>query len=395
MRLLFVIRTIHRDYGGPLEGAREVMSELVRQGHTCELAHMDPPGSEGESYFDVPLHAFGPSSLAYGYTPRLAPWMAEHAADYDAVIVNGLWHFPGVGIERGLRNTNTPYFVYAHGSLNPWFQRASLWKELQRRVYWKFFEARVLLGARAVLFTSQEELELARDSYRPFPTALRVVPYCSAEPPRNVLQLAPRFLAKFPHFRDRKLILFLGRIHPVKGCDILIQAFARVAGRDPRLHLVIAGPDRMNLIPGLRTLAASLGIADRITWTGGLYEEDKWGALAAADLFISSSHAECFGVSMVAALGAGTPVAVSNKVNTWREIYADGAGFIGDATIEGATDLFTQWLKCSDESLMQMRERARKCFHERYSPPRMAESLLRMLQECGVPHSTVAANVSQ
>lgn len=249
--------------------------------------------------------------------------------------------------------------------------------------------------ARAVLFTSEEERELSRNSYTPFPTDLRVVSYCAADPPANMNALRRRFLEHFPALQGRRIVLFLGRIHAVKGCDMLVRAFSRVCEQDPNLRLVIAGPDPTNLVAGLERLSSKLGIAGRVIFPGGLYEEEKWGALAAADLFVACSHAECFGVSMVAAMAAGAPVAISNKVNTWREIMADGAGFLAGPTVDGTHSLLRQWLNASEPQLAAMGENARRSFRNRYSPRCMAPRLIQALEDCGVRNSLTPENVSQ
>jgi glycosyltransferase involved in cell wall biosynthesis len=142
-------------------------------------------------------------------------------------------------------------------------------------------------------------------------------------------------------------------------------------------------------------LAASLGVGGRVTFTGGLYDDGKWGAFAAAGLFVACSHAECFGVSLAAAMAAGVPVAVSNKVNTWREIVADGAGFVADDTVEGTLHLLEQWLASDSCRVTTMRENARRCFAARYSPRCMAAALVHTLEHYGVVNSLLTENASQ
>src|SRR5690606_1054302 len=112
-------------------------------------------------------------------------------------------------------------------------------------------------------------------------------------------------------------------------------------------HLVIAGPDSNGLADSLKKLAYSLGVDERITWTGMLYGDDKWAAISAADVFCLPSHHENFGVVVAEALACGKPVLISNKVNIWREVAADKAGFVAEDSIEGTTANLERWLAMS------------------------------------------------
>src|SRR5579872_2229101 len=126
------------------------------------------------------------------------------------------------------------------------------------------------------------------------------------------------------------------------------QAFARVAGRDPIVHLVIAGPDECGWQAELERLAAQLAIAHRITFTGPLYGDLKWGALRAAEAIALPSHIENFGITVAEALACGIPALVSKGVNIWREIEADGAGLVADAGLESTVSVLERWLAMPD-----------------------------------------------
>jgi len=104
--------------------------------------------------------------LRYGCTPHLARWLRRHAKDYDAVIVNGLWNYASFGAWRGLRKGSTPYFVFTHGMLDPWFNTAYPTKTFFKRIFWRLFEHKVLRDAKGVLFTCEKERILAANLLR-------------------------------------------------------------------------------------------------------------------------------------------------------------------------------------------------------------------------------------
>ena len=135
----------------------------------------------------------------------------------------------------------------------------------------------------------------------------------------------------------------MGRLHPKKGCDLLLEAYAATLANDPAWRLVFAGPDASGWQQTLQSRADALGIADRIVWTGMLRDTLKWSAFAAAEVFVLPSHQENFGIAVAESLACGVPVLISREVNIWREIEAANAGFVAPDTIEGTTSLLTRW----------------------------------------------------
>src|SRR5262249_9426438 len=144
--------------------------------------------------------------------------------------------------------------------LDPWFKREYPLKHLKKLMYWPWAEYRVLRDARAVLFTSEDEKLLARESFGLYKVNEIVVNYGVPEPTGDPVRQRDAFLTQFPHLRGKRFLLFLSRIHPKKGCDLLIRAFAAVAHRDPALQLVIAGPDQTGMQASLVNLAEQLGV---------------------------------------------------------------------------------------------------------------------------------------
>jgi glycosyltransferase involved in cell wall biosynthesis len=379
MKLLRVIASANPVGGGPIEGIRQITPVLARMGYATELVSLDDAAAPYLADVEVPVHALGPVESTYCYSARLTPWIRANAANYDCVILHGLWQYVTYGSWRGLRGLSTPYFVFAHGMLDPWFKHAFPLKHLKKALYWPWAEYRVLRNAQAVCFTSEEERLLARQSFRPYHCRERVVNYGTAGPSGAPEALRETFLARFPELRDKRLILYLSRIHMKKGCDLLIKAFAQVANQDPRLHLVMAGPDKTDLRPSLEALATQHGVAQRITWTGMLSGNIKWGAFYASEAFALPSHQENFGIAVAEALACGVPVLISNKVNIWREIVEDEAGMAEADDQEGTTQLLQRWLALPQQAQQSMSQHARSCFLRRFEIEQAARSLVETL----------------
>jgi glycosyltransferase involved in cell wall biosynthesis len=131
----------------------------------------------------------------------------------------------------------------------------------------------------------------------------------------------------------------------------------------------------------LRAQAKNLGIGDRISWLGMLQGEDKWGAFYAAEAFCLPSHQENFGIVVAEALACGKPVLISNKVNIWREIEADAAGFVDEDTIAGTVRNMKRWLALNESGYSAMSGNAKHCFESRFQIRRAAERLVEIIRE--------------
>jgi glycosyltransferase involved in cell wall biosynthesis len=359
-----------------MEGVRQRGLRLQEMGHQVEVVTLDDPASPAVATFPLKVYPLGPTRNGYGYTKRLMPWLLAHGTDYDAVVVNGLWQYHSFAAWRALTRLRKPYYVFTHGMMDPWFKQTYPLKHIKKWLYWPWAEYRVLRDAAGVLFTSEDERLLARKSFWLYSAKEQVVAYGTANPPADRERLIEVFFASQPLLRGRKLLLFLSRIHEKKGCDLLVDAFAAVAGQDPTLHLVIAGPDQTGLVPRLQARAQALGVAERITWPGMLQGDLKWGAFYASEAFVLPSHQENFGIAVAEALGCGLPVLISDKVNIWREIEADGAGIVNTDTAEGTIKTVRSWLALDEATRKRMAQQARRSFERRYTVNAMADSLI-------------------
>jgi len=367
MRLLHLIGSADPAGGGPIENVRQMASIYREQGVEANVITLDPPDAPAFKNFPLEARSAGKTYGGnYGYCPELIPWLKRHHHQYDCVIVNGIWQFHSYACWRALRNTNTPYVVFTHGMLDPWFKRKYPLKHLKKWLYWPWGEYRVLRDAKFVVFTSAEERNLAAHSFWLYKANPLVVGYGTRVPEFDRETLRQKFFGEHPKLKGKRLAIFVGRIHPKKGCDILIQAFQRTLAQHPDWHLLIVGPDQVGWQAHLERMSATLGIADRITWPGMLRDERKWSALAASEVFALPSHQENFGIVVAEALACGIPVLISNQVNIWREIEHDKAGIVDEDTLEGATNILSAWDRLPNHQRAAMKINARQCFDRNF-----------------------------
>lgn len=383
MRILQVIDSLSPAAGGPPEAVRQLV-RAYEQEHAAdqvEVVCLDRPDEPFLSGIPCPVHALGESFLGrFALSPRLWRWLRSHAGRFDGMLMHGIWSFPDIAVRSAARRAGIPYGIFVHGALDPWFNRTYPMKHLKKSLYWPLQYA-VLRDAAAVFFTTSIERDLAKSSFHPNQWNSIVVPFGiadSGDSREESVRQVEQFYAAIPTLRGRSFLLFMGRIQEKKGCDLLLEAFGRVAPAFPGMDLVIAGPDQAGSQSKLQAQAERLRIGGKIHWPGMIRGDLKWGALRACDAFVLPSHQENFGISVVEALCVGRPVLISNQVNIWPEIEADGVGLIEDDTLDGTERLLRRWFQLSPVEKDAMAGRARACFLRQYTMNRAVSVIHRV-----------------
>ena len=364
MRILQIISSVDSTSGGVVEGVRMFSEEWTQAGHSVEVLTLDPPGFPDAGTFPVPVHTLGPGKSAWLYSGAFYPWLRDHHREYDFIVVHALWQYHVFGAWRALHGQTTPYVVFTHGMLDPYFKRRFPLKHLKKWLFWPWSEYRALRDARAVMFTCEEERVLARESFFLYKAKELVVGFGTNPCPVPLETAREAFLERFPELQGKRILTFMGRLAPKKACDLLIEAFASTLAKDPDWQLVMAGPDLDDWKKDLLLIAKRLQIQDRVIWTGMLHGDLKWGSIAASEVLTLPSHQENFGVVVAEALACSVPVIVSNQVNIWREIEAFQAGMVTADTLAGIQASLQRWSTLTAAELQEMRSRCLPCFQK-------------------------------
>ncbi len=378
MRILHVIRSLHPEYGGPAQLVRCIVAAGPRLGWEGEVASLDLPNQRFLQEIQFPVHALGENESTYGYSRRWVPWLRENIERFDGVVVHGIWQYQSWGTWNAIHGVK-PYVLFPHGMLDPYFKRRYPLKHLKKWIYWHMAERFVIRDANSVLFTCDTEQRLAPESFRMPEWNAAVVPYGAEMPTGDPEQQIEAFYRVCPECAGQRFFLYLGRIHPKKGCDLLMDAFASIARIAPDIDLVMVGPDA-GMRDGLQARIAHAGLTNRVHWPGLITGDAKWGAFYASDAFVLPSHQENFGIAVAEALGCSRPVLISDQVNIWPEISGDGAGLVAPDTLEGTKSLLEQWLALDEDQRREMRLRARACFESRYNLDQNVSELVRFFQ---------------
>ena len=173
----------------------------------------------------------------------------------------------------------------------------------------------------------------------------------------------PQVLQRSP--RQKRTLLFLGRLHEKKGLPNLLRAWSVIEDRFPEWELRVVGPDERGHLRRVQALADELRIR-RCIFSGPLYGQDKWDAYASAELFILPSHSENFGVAIAESLAAGTPV-IASKNTPWSELLPRRAGWWVEHDVDALADCLKNALALAPEQLAEMGRNGREWMRAEYS----------------------------
>lgn len=341
VRILHILPLITARAGGPVAFATEGAEALAPLGVECTLFATDlgripsrgvqrcvEPEELPANVDCLDLHLF-PVSTPHriAFSPSMARRLTRITPTYDLVHVHSLWLFPQFAGQWAARRARVPYIVSPHGALDPYLREHGRRRKAVSDIAW---QRRMLRDAALLHITTEQEGELIADIAPRTPR--HTVPVGIWVDRLDGLGEAARFRARFLGGSCAQIILFLGRITYKKGLDVLISAFTHVARALPHATLVVAGPDDEGLRPRLERLAQAEGVAERILFSGPLYQQDRADAFAAATIWALSSHTENFGVAVMEALAAGLPTIVSTEVNLAAIIRESDAGVVAPAT---------------------------------------------------------------
>ncbi|PSB14266.1 glycosyl transferase group 1 [filamentous cyanobacterium CCP1] len=339
MRLLQIVPSISLIYGGPSQMVLGLSKALASQGAEVMILTTTANGDTGQAPLDVPIDRpveqdgyqirYFPCSpfRRYKFSLDLLRWLSAHANEYDLAHIHALFSPVSTAAATIARSKNLPYILRPLGTLDP----ADLKKKRAlKQIYAALFERANIAGAAALHFTSDQEAKvsdrfgaLTRDLILPLGvTPLPARAHCNAPLPLSVRTNCDSSLPP--------TLLFMSRIDPKKGLDLLLPALEQLLSEGLQFKFVLAGgnPQDPHYEKQIHNRIQSSPLKDSTTTTGFVSGDAKTELLRSADLFVLPSYYENFGIAVAEAMVAGIPVVISDQVHIWREIQQAEAGWI-------------------------------------------------------------------
>jgi glycosyltransferase involved in cell wall biosynthesis len=388
MRILVVIPALGAIYGGPSKIATELAAALGRRASlTVDLVTTNANGPDN---LTVPCSIWQETNVGYRLkyfqrlgrseyklSPALFVWLWRQVKEYDAVLVISIFNFPVLACALACRVKQVPYSVNPQGMLEPWALGYKVWK---KQAYYRIIERPLVLRrARAIQALNECEAENIRKLKLgpPVVTLPNGVDRSELEPAAESDREA--FLSRFSQTRDKTRILFLHRIDPKKGLDLLARSLSAIRARHPMAHLVIAGPDNIGFTDKARSYFTAAGLGDdTVTFTGMLEGAARRGALASAEVFVLPSYSEGFSMAVLEAMAAGLPCVITTGCN-FPEAGEAGVARVVPAEAEACAKALEDLLANPKEA-MEMGRRAREFVRAHYTWDAIAERMEEILK---------------
>jgi len=335
MKILQVISSFPPaySYGGPLQQSFQLCCELVKRGHNVTVYTTDVFDAKNRmvirsnpTYLEgIEIYRFKNISNILAYTnfpcaPNMAFALRKNLKKYDIIHIQEYRSFQTILAHHYAKKNAVPYVFQARGSIGRLIRL-----QKSKQIYDRIWGRIIGQDASKCIPTSKIEAEQYK-TIGVLDKNIEIIP--------NAIDLSLyQSLPKFGEFRRKykiklteKIILSVGRIHAIKGLDLLISAFADLEKSMENIKLVIVGPDE-GLLAELIQLSESLGVRGKVIFTGPLYGEQKMQAYTDADIFVLSSKSENFGNVVIEAVACGIPSIVT-KVCGVAELVSPDIGYV-------------------------------------------------------------------
>lgn len=323
MRVLHVVPDLKPERGGPSRSVPDLCNALAECGTHVTLFSTCEPGESmtidpEQVPYDVVL--FSSRVGLVNAASKLSKRIASDSEQFDLVHIHSLWNPVATLAALGARRARLPYIISPRGMLD----RVCLNRRRGlKRFYAALLERRTVESAALLHFLSAAEASSSQVNWLQLPghfIAPNGININSAEIESGFLR------RRFPDFKGRQLMLFLGRLHPIKGLDLQLQALSRLVKNNPLLLWVLIGPDSgewQRLSKDIRTM----GLGKHVRWLGAITGHERLLALADADVVVQTSIYECYSVTVSEALAVGAPLVITETVHR-PEVQDIGAGLV-------------------------------------------------------------------
>ena len=356
--------------GGAVTAALGMAEALSKAGVEVRLAATDH-GHPEPAPAGVDLRLFRCRFDPWRWAPAMGRWLAREARWADVAHLHTVWTYPTRAAARACWRAGVPYVLRPAGMLEEWSMGRRAWK---KSLYVRLLESATIRRASALHWTSEQERERSARWAAGRPDV--VVPL--GLPPSAYADLPPAeaFGRRFPALQGRRVLLYLGRVHPKKQPEVAIGALALVRREVPNTVLAIAGPGERRYLDSLAAMADAHGVAAAVHFLGMLRGREVQEACAGASVFLLPSLQENFGLAAAEAMAAGCPVVVTPQVALAPLVSSHGAGRVAEGDVTAVAEA-VRGLLMDEPGRRVAGERARALVLQRFTWPAVAQELIR------------------
>ena len=378
IKILRIIHSLNPIWGGPPNAILDHSISLINLGMKVDILTNDNHKYNFIRTKKIKVFLMGKSLWgSYGYNTKLFFWLLKNRYKYDYFIIHGLWSFYSL-VARIL--VPKKYFIFTHGQLDPYFS-LNIYKKIKKIIYWKLIEKKNLLYSKSLLLTTKDEKKLLNNTYVDT-TGIKknVIKYGILKKKINKKKVIKIFNKNFPSLKNKVFLLYLGRFHDKKGCDILIESLKKLSKQNIKFNVLLAGPHN-EYKDKLKYLSKKYKLDKNLFWSDSIFGDLKWGAILASKGMVLPSHGENFGVSLVESLSFNKPVITTNKVNIHKDILKYKAGFISRDNVSNFSKALQKFNSLTKKQTLKMSKNSYRCFNENFNLSKKDKSFYNLLNK--------------
>ncbi len=356
MKIINVVPEFKNEADGVANVVRNLSNYLLKSDVDVKVATLNGVGKTVSDsmakYFGLGI---GPRRL--GVSPSMKKWLIDQVRQKNVDIIHNhsLWMMPNVYSGQVVRNSNCKLIISPHGTLS---EAALARNALLKNLFYSTLQGPALRLASCFHASAESEyLDIRRLGIK---QPICIIPNGVHVP--DLLNLQPV---------GRRRLLFLGRIHPIKGLINLLHAWAQVQNKFLDWELHIAGPDNSGHLAKAKLLSTELKLK-RVFFLGPLYGEEKLRTYREASLYVLPTYSENFGITIAEALASGTPV-ITTKGAPWEGLIKNNAGWWIDVGIDPLVECLNIALSVSQDQLISMGASGKEWMSQDFSWPHIAK----------------------
>jgi len=376
-------------YGGPIASNHNLNRALVKKGidvtvYTTNvgLGKKVPLNQEVNNngvkvtYFTFIKFFEFLGTTGWQFSLKLTYALQRNLNSADLVYIPAMWNYPMAVAAYYCRKYKKPYIIAPKGVLYPYTKSKSAWKKWP---YYKLFAERNIKNAMAIHYTSEDEANRCHSLFLGLKNQAIIIPNGIELSEFNNLPTRDNLWKRYPILKDKKIILFLGRINWIKGFDLLVKAYSRLAKERDDVHLLIVGSEEKGYEGKVKGLLKDEGALERVTFTGMLSGREKLEAFAGSDVFVLPSYSENFGMAVVEAMTCGLPVIISDQVGICKEVESARAGLVIHTDQDELYSALIELLDNKKRSL-EIGRNGRNLVEEQFSIKKVADKMVKVFE---------------
>ena len=381
-RILRIISTLDPKSGGPQASIVESTNALCDVGYSVDILTSDKKNYLKHKNCKFKVIKLNLDSKSYNFSFKIINWIRNNKKDYDFIIIHGIWEFNSL-LARIFIKKN--YYIILHGQLDPYFATATF-KRIKKQIYWYLIERQNLLNSNGVFVSGKAETHMIKNTYVNTDN-LKILNIGYSNNIHKIKisnkNYEHKFYKKIPILKNKKFILFLGRIDHKKGLDIMLNSIL-IINDMKNFYFLVAGfnkfknkyeKDLINKINSYKKLK------ERVVITNFLEKDLKIAALSFCEATILPSRGENFGVSVTESLYFSKPPLITNKVGIFNEIKKYNAGIISSDNYTSIANMIKKFINLDKKTLSEYKKNSKRCFNDIFDIKEKNNKLIKIINK--------------